>query len=309
MLFHEIYGSYFHAVAAVLTEASEKALTDKRMTELVAAKAFAESTLSIPTALRQEAWPLLDRDLHTVIRQAPSTPLTILEKRWLKALLLDPRIALFAPDTAGLEDVEPLYQPDTFVRFDQYSDGDPYADETYIACFRTVLQAIHERKMLRIRFRGHTGARHSLACTPYRLEYSAKDDKFRLLAAGKRSTHIVNLARVRSCEPLDEYIPEDFHLPQLRTKELTMQLYDERNALERVLLHFSHFEKETRRLSDGSYQIKLLYDADDEIELLIRVLSFGPVLKVLAPTDFVNLLKERLSRQGCFFSSNIVPSQ
>lgn len=309
MLFHEIYGSYFHVVAAVLAEASKNTLTDKRMTELVIAKAFAESTLSIPMALRHETWPLLDRDLHTVIQHTPSMPLTLLQKRWLKALLQDPRITLFAPDNTGLEDVEPLYQPDTFVLFDQYSDGDPYADENYIVCFRTVLQAIHERKMLRIRFRGHTGVRHSLACMPYRLEYSAKDDKFRLLAAGKRNTHIVNLARVRSCELLDEYIPEDFRLPQLQTKELTMQLHDERNALERVLLHFSHFEKETRRLSDGSYQIKLYYDPDDETELLIRVLSFGPVLKVLAPTDFVNLLKERLSKQGRFFSGGITPSQ
>ena len=309
MLFHEIYGSYFHVVAVVLAEASKNTLTDKRMTELVIAKAFAESTLSIPMALRHETWPLLDRDLHTVIQHTPSMPLTLLQKRWLKALLQDPRITLFAPDNTGLEDVEPLYQPDTFVLFDQYSDGDPYADENYIVCFRTVLQAIHERKMLRIRFRGHTGVRHSLACMPYRLEYSAKDDKFRLLAAGKRNTHIVNLARVRSCELLDEYIPEDFRLPQLQTKELTMQLHDERNALERVLLHFSHFEKETRRLSDGSYQIKLYYDPDDETELLIRVLSFGPVLKVLAPTDFVNLLKERLSKQGRFFSGGITPSQ
>ena len=144
---------------------------------------------------------------------------------------------------------------------------------------------------------------------PYRLEYSAKDDKFRLLAAGKRNTHIVNLARVRSCELLGEYIPEDFQLPQLQTKELTIQLHDERNALERVLLHFSHFQKETRRLSDGNYQIKLHYDPDDETELLIRVLSFGPVLKVLAPTDFINLLKERLSKQGRFFSGGITPSQ
>ena len=309
MLFHEVYGSYFHVVTAVLTEASKNTLTDKRMTELVTAKAFSESTLSIPTALRQETWPLLDRDLHTVIQHTPSIPLTLLQKRWLKALLQDPRITLFAPDTTGLEDVAPLYQPGTFVLFDQYSDGDPYADENYIVCFRTVLQAIHERKMLRIRFRGHTGVRHSLVCMPYRLEYSAKDDKFRLLAAGKRNTHIVNLARVRSCELLGEYIPEDFQLPQLQTKELTIQLHDERNALERVLLHFSHFQKETRRLSDGNYQIKLHYDPDDETELLIRVLSFGPVLKVLAPTDFINLLKERLSKQGRFFSGGIAPLQ
>lgn len=298
MLFHEIYGSYFHVVSAVLTEASKNTLTDKQLTELVAAKAFSESTLSIPLALKHEAWPLLGRDLHTVMQHPPSMPLTILQKRWLKALLQDPRITLFAPDITGLEDVAPLYKPGTFVLFDQYSDGDPYGDKNYAACFKTVLQAIHEKKMLRIRFRGHTGTRHALVCMPYRLEYSAKDDKFRLLATGNRNTHIVNLARVRSCELLDECTFENSSLPKPKEKELTLHLFDERNALERVLLHFSHFEKETTRLSDRNYQIKLRYDPDDETELLIRVLSFGPVLKVMAPTEFIKLLKERLSKQS-----------
>ena len=35
MLFSEIYGSYFNVVAAVLSEASDGKLTDRRMTELV----------------------------------------------------------------------------------------------------------------------------------------------------------------------------------------------------------------------------------------------------------------------------------
>lgn len=41
MLFSEIYGSYFNVVAAVLSEASAGCLTDRRMTELIQAKAFA----------------------------------------------------------------------------------------------------------------------------------------------------------------------------------------------------------------------------------------------------------------------------
>lgn len=40
MLFSEIYGSYFNVVAAVLSEASDGKLTDRRMTELVWEKGF-----------------------------------------------------------------------------------------------------------------------------------------------------------------------------------------------------------------------------------------------------------------------------
>ena len=174
MLFSEIYGSYFHAVSDILREASAGGLTGKRLTELVRETAFAESTLSIPAALKDGSWPLLDRDLKPVLRHAPSMPLATLQKRWLKALLLDRRIALFAPSAAGLEDVEPLYRPEVFVLFDQYADGDPYEDETYIKCFQMILQAIREKRVLRVRFHDHTGRPHAISCVPYRLGYSAR---------------------------------------------------------------------------------------------------------------------------------------
>lgn len=297
MLFSEIYGSYFNVVAAVLAEAADGTLTANRMTAIVQEKAFAESTLSIPAALKSEGWTLLDSDFHSALQYKPTMPLTTLQKRWLKALLADPRIALFDPDATSLEDVEPLYQQDTFIFFDQYADGDPYGDPTYITNFRTVLRAIREKRRLRIRFHGHTGARHSFECVPYRLEYSAKDDKFRLLATGKRRLNTINLARVRSCELLEEYDPKAISFPGERLEELTLLLHDERNGLERVLLHFSHFEKETLKLDDRLYQIKLRYDKDDETELLIRVLSFGPVLKVRAPGRFRQLMRNRIRNQ------------
>ena len=300
MLFHEIYGSYFNVVAAVLAEAAEGCLTERRLTELVQEKAFAESVLAIPAALKSGDWPLLNQDLEPVIRHKPAMPLTTLQKRWLKALLLDPRIALFAPDAAGLEDVEPLYRPETFVFFDRYADGDPYEDERYIQCFQTILRAIREKRRLRIRFRSRTGAPRTVACIPRRLEYSAKDDKFRLSAADGRRLYVVNLARVDSCELLEAYDSSAFHLREKPLRELVLLLHDERNALERVLLHFSHFEKETRKLDGRLYQIKLRYDKDDETELLIRVLSFGPVLEVRLPAEFTALVKARLDRQACF---------
>ena len=297
MLFSEVYGSYFRVVAAVLSEAAEKTLTAEKLTAIVQEKAFAESVLSIPAALRSGAWPLLDRNYRTVLRETPTMPLTTLQKRWMKALLSDPRIALFEPDVSGLEEVEPLYAQDAFVLFDQYADGDPYSDPNYIHCFRTVLRAIREHRRMRLRFLGHTGIRHSVVCAPYRIEYSEKDDKFRVLAAGARRLNTVNLARVRSCELLEAYDPAALTIPEEPLQELTLLLRDERNGLERVLLHFSHFEKETQKLNGQLYRITLRYDKDDETELLIRVLSFGPILEVMSPNAFRQLLKTRIQKQ------------
>ena len=62
-------------------------------------------------------------------------------------------------------------------------------------------------------------------------------------------------------------------------------------------MHFSHFEKETRQLDERRYELTLWYDRDDEPELLIRVLSFGPILEVFAPAAFRQLVQDRIRRQ------------
>jgi predicted DNA-binding transcriptional regulator YafY len=225
-------------------------------------------------------------------------PLTTLEKRWMKTLLQDRRIALFSPEMAGLEDVEPLFNMDDVVYFDQYLDGDPYEDAAYIAVFHQLMTAIREHRRVRLCYSGHKGARHAHVCVPYRMEYSEKDDKFRVLTVAGRTTYTINVARIQRCELLDTADRAAFQEPRPRQKSLTFLLHDERNALDRVLLHFSHFEKETVRLDDRDYQVTLRYEKDDETELLIRVLSFGPMIQVTAPDNFIQLVRERLQRQA-----------
>lgn len=294
MLFSEIYSSYYNVVAAVLKEATQNNLTGQMLNDIVQNKAFAESSLTIPASLK-EKWPLLLPDMTTPIQHEPAMPLTTLQRQWLKALLQDKRIALFNPNPVGLEDTEPLFDPADIVWYDQYLDGDPYDDPAYVEVFRRLLAAIKEKRWVRLRFDGHTGRSHTNVILPYRIEYSAKDDKFRVLGAGSRSAYTVNIARIKSCTLMEQSDIHIFRKP--KQKSLVFRLIDERNALERVLLHFSHFEKETVRLDERSYQVTLRYEKDDETELLIRILSFGPMIKVIAPSNFIELVKKRLAKQ------------
>ena len=101
------------------------------------------------------------------------------------------------------------------------------------------------------------------------------------------------------------YDPASVNVPKERLKELTLLLHDERNGLERVLLHFSHFEKETQKLDERLYRITLQDDQDDETELLIRVLSFGPVLEVVAPLTFRQLMRNRIQKQALYADREI----
>jgi len=296
MLFNEIYGTYYRVTASVLREAVAGRLTREGLTELVRRQAFSESVLAIPQGLAGEKWRLLRRDLTTPIRVAPTMPLTTLQKRWLKALLLDPRIRLFDPDASGLEDVEPLFTPDMFVWYDRYADGDDYADPGYIARFREILSALRDGRDLFVRFSTGRGGEQALTVTPHRLEYSEKDDRFRLLAAGARRDWIINLSRLSACAPAKAG-PAAAPRPAGRAG-VTFELVDRRNALERVLLHFSHLEKETERLEGNRYRVTLRYDPQDETELVIRMLSFGPVVRVTEPARFAALMAQRIGRQA-----------
>ena len=133
---------------------------------------------------------------------------------------------------------------------------------------------------------------------PEYLEYSEKDDKFRLIGSGCRYGGIINLARIVRCVPSAKefkYKPSKRTHTEKRTVEF--EVYDRRNALERVMMHFAHFEKQAERMDEDHYRISITYDKDDETEMVIRVLSFGPMVKVTAPDHFVNLIKERLIQQ------------
>ena len=296
MLFHELYGSYYDAVAAVLREAVAGDLTPRRLTELVQKQAFSESLLTIPRGLQGEKWRLLRRDLTTPIQHPPTMPLTLLQRRWLKALLCDPRIKLFSPDGTGLEDVEPLFTPDMFVAFDRYLDGDDYADPGYVQRFHIILQALRERRGLFVRYDTGRGHPMALSLTPHHLEYSEKDDRFRLAASNARRAWMINLSRITEVALIENF-PSTPLRPETPAR-LTFELTDRRNALERVLLHFSHLQKETEKLEEGRYRVTLCYDRRDETEMVIRILSFGPVIRVIEPESFIALLRKRIQRQA-----------
>lgn len=282
MLFSEIYGSYYQAVAKILSKAVEGTLDGKALHRIVRDTAFAESLLTIPDALSSGQWPLLNTDYSTTLLQEPAMSLTILQKRWMKAILLDPRVQLF--------------QPEWLVYFDRYIDGDDYENHDYICRFRTILTALREKKQLRVVFLDGKGNRHHTVVSPQYLEYSEKDDRFRLAAEGFRPW-IINLSRIKECEVLEVQL-RTIHQVFRHTQRLTLELTDERGALERVLLHFSHLEKETKRLDDTHYQITLHYDKNDETEILIRILSFGAVVRVTAPESFREKIRRRLAMQS-----------
>ncbi len=297
MIFNEIYSAYYNAVADILTRLTEGKTEGCDLSAIVSEHAFGESALTILPALKGGRWQLVHPDLTTFIKHRPTMPLTDIQKRWLKAISLDPRIALFDISFEGLEGIEPLFTAEDYIIYDKYSDGDPFTDERYITHFRTILTAINQRHNLKLEILNRHGERVYIRCIPERLEYSEKDDKFRLVTSGCGFVRAVNLARIQKCKV---YYGDDIIRSkgdQRKCDRIKLKIKDERNTLERALMHFAHLEKNVERLNENEYILNMTYDVADTPEMVIRVLSFGPTVEVLAPEKFKELIKNKLTGQ------------
>lgn len=95
MIFSELYSAYYNAVAEILKDAIDHPLQGDELRKLVEKHAFGESIWNIERSLFEEKWQLIFSDGTTPILKEPTMPLTTMQKRWLKAIVLDPRIRLF----------------------------------------------------------------------------------------------------------------------------------------------------------------------------------------------------------------------
>ena len=297
MIFSELYSAYYNAVASILSAAIDGKCTEKDLQRIVAERAFGESVLTILPALKSGKWQLIRPDMTTPLKHKPSMPLTDIQKRWLKAISLDPRVKLFGISFPALDGVDPLFTAEDYYIYDKYGDGDPFEDEEYIRQFRVVLEAIRRGSQIKFEMTDRKGNVVFARCRPIRLEYSEKDDKFRVITVGRRSLSTVNLAKMKSCAHDTSENRIDCEEREIIYDTLTVKILDERNAMERFMLHFAHFEKQAEKLDHKHYLVKIKYASDDESEMVIRILSFGPRVEVIEPQAFRNLIIEKLKKQ------------
>ena len=333
MILHEVYSCYFDAVSRIL----QAACAGKRGRGCYMA---ALSGLSLPAEIQEtvdrklgliageaDSYRLMDEG-RPLVSRCPEMPLTLLEKRWLKAVLLDPRVRLIGVSAEGLEDVTPLYAPGDIVVYDRGGDPDPWDDARYIEHFRTVLEAVETRRCLKVSWLCREGLKCVAVCEPDRIEYSEVDDKFRLWADADAHEIKINISRIVDCvmsdAPLRLDLPEGLGktppvqqmrevqasyrgnfqdvMGDIHPEALVIEVSEERRALERALIHFSHFQKqEVEQVSEARYRIRMSIDADDRQEIVRRVVSFGPLVRVLEPAWLVAELRERIRAQMGMF--------
>lgn len=63
------------------------------------------------------------------------------------------------------------------------------------------------------------------------------------------------------------------------------------------MLQFANYEKNTKKIDENTYECLIYYNKKNETELLIEVLSFGPMIEVLGNKPFLQQIKQRLQKQ------------
>lgn len=325
-IFSEIYGAYFRTAAKIL---SKESVTEAEIYDIIGSEGFRDSALFLPQKLIPRAdgtdWGLLrkapDGRYCRVLKNPPPAILTRLQKMWLKAKLSDDMTGLFLGEkerellSEKLRDVPELYKNEYFRYTDIFTDGDDYRSEQYRRCFKAILRAIKRRELLEIQFTSGHGKRIRAKYLPVKIEYSPKNDKLRAYCYSFRRGRVcgcgtINIGRIEDVRETGVIIrgelSEKRFLARMKCEQpVTVRVTTERNAAERFTAEFASYEKQTERdLESGSLLVKIFYNPQDETELLIRLLSFGPVLEILSPEGFREQAAKRVKMQAELLKNN-----
>lgn len=307
-LFSEIYSTYYYITEKIL---KKKNLTKSEITDIIRQNGFSETVLFLePKLTNEDGYGLLHKNgsyYESILKKTPSTPLTTLEKKLLSAILNDKRSGLFL-DSEQISQLlnqlgeDELYQNSYVHFFDRYTDGDDFQDTQYIKHFRDILSAIHNQTLLKISFQTRKNNRITHYFLPTKIEYSAKNNKFRVYVnryfKNKMiDTGIINLSQITITEPTDRKPDRKLSFAE-KKKTADIKILNERNAVNRFMMEFAELEKDSVFDEDtGECTVSIKYDEKNEAEIIIRLLSFGPVVEVTAPADLRSKIRQRIEKQ------------
>ena len=259
-------------------------------------------------------------------------PLTKIEVRWLLTVLDDSLSKVFLSENEIQHIRDALSMApfktekinlDAINYFDRYNIEERFMQgkkhivqkgrmtDKDISHIKKIYSAIEHKHKICVRFRIWNGDKRKTTCAPVRIEYSCRDDVFRVwyVQREKKQIRKINVPRIICVEELDgqDYDLEDETklLDKLFNETMTdikVEFYQgKKNLPDRILTEFSLWKKEcVYDTSTKRYTMTLHYSTLDEKEIMIRLLSYGPYIKIVADGDnnFVLVqIKKRILEQ------------
>ena len=245
------------------------------------------------------------------------------EKVWLLAMLRDPKCALFLSEEERAllrTRLEEQGVPDLtrHIAWKPIAADPDLLDEDYCVRFRTVLRAIRERRYLS--FLNETPKRivPGKDMIPYGLEYSVTEEIFRVVFRGENRPIKCNLARMSAVElgePVPDYRSAKENVEVRKVGEpAVLEIKNARQAVERAALLFSNFDRRNDMLYDEQgcltgMKMEISYYEFQKGALIQKILSFGPMVKVLGNENILKEIKAVLEANSSWSAPVPTPSE
>ena len=199
----------------------------------------------------------------------------------------------------------------------QAEEGDTRHSKKEAYFIRKVYKAIIFGEKIKIEYKNWRGEKRYVNCKPTWMEYSRRDDIFRIwyINENKNEINMVNVSRI-----LRIIVFNDKKYNKMEQREKLKKIYDqtmteiqiefyqgEKNLPDRLLTEFSLWKKKCiYDVTAQKYIMTLYYSTLDEKEILIRLLSYGPYIRVVAPEKnyILSEIKKRIITQRELIQDN-----
>ena len=224
-----------------------------------------------------------------------SLPPSDAELSWLRAVLADEELKFLLPDALRekllnrLKNFPPLYEKSSWRKLRHSKNNS--AGKIFFDKLSVMVEALRLRRKVFV---------DGKILSPCRLEYDLSADKYFLIAwlddvqtIKKIPVETLNAVELSVEQISDETDARLKGFYSANVVEVSLEVQNTRNSVERCFALFGSFDKKARLQDDGGCFLTISYSPSDEEEILEKILSLGSTVVVVAPQN----LRERVHRK------------
>ena len=310
IIFNEVFSAYYTVLREII---NSKPMDNKELLSFIKSRSSDESSLFLLDNFDKYSFlENLNGKWQSKLEGKLEQPFTNLEKSWLKAIISDPKIKLFADEyeinilDSMLGDVDPLFDWSFFHYFDQNSEKIDFSSEEFINKFRLLKKIIEEEKSIILDYTNIWNENYVEEAIPLKIEYSLKSDKFRLLGVrfrnGKKELKAYNINQINKIVEIKDYsdksINRNPYADEYCEEPVTVIVHNMRGAVMRFMIEFSTYKKESIFDNEtGECITTFYYHTEEKHEIINKILSFGVSVKVISPSTLIEEIKARIRKQ------------
>ena len=223
-----------------------------------------------------------------------SLPPSDTELSWLRSVLADEELKFLLPDELReklldrLANCPPLFEKSSWRNV---CPAQVAPSKNLLGNLSVIVGALRSRRKIFV---------DGQAMSPCRLEYDLAAKKYFLIAWHEEARAIekFSVAALKAVELSGEQISDDAdarleNFYSALVAEVSLEVQNTRNAIERCFALFSSFDKKARLQDDGTCVLTISYSPSDAEEIFEKILSLGSAAVVVAPQS----LRERVQRK------------